>query len=325
MNAYRRVASKRRNSKGGISASRRLASVVLALLIAAVLTGCGAHGVHGVVVAEPSSSVEYAIGYDDGFASDADYVAGYDDSWFTVGSGPILYDAASIPFIDDVSYSAGFWDGVFDAYNDGYYVAYRYAFVVGFSEGYDNGYWSDFLDFLAADFHPEFDHGGFSDGYHDGFSEGRVFGAFDFEAGLPFDWLDALLDWESGTDLVFSEVGVGTGAFGPVILYEWGTDPLAALSPSVSGADSEATPRGSESPDTRATTRSHLDSSSFALSIARPLTAEQQLQLNVVPPVSLRDSRPLLLTSTWLDRIDSYNATGSFVAAPSTKRLRSKN
>lgn len=313
MNTYRRTASKT-GTKAQLA--KRLALGLIALALATALIGCAPH--HDVVVIADASA-EYAIGYEDGFASDSDYIDGYDDSWFTVGSGPILYNASSIPFLDDVSYSAGFWDGVFDAYNDGYFVAYRYAFVIGFSEGYDNGFWSDYLDFLDADVHLEFDHGGFSDGYHDGFSEGRVFGAFDYEAGLPFDWLDALLDWESGTDLVFTEIGVGTGAYGPVVFYTWGTDPLAAGSLAPARASSTERATSSTTPDAR----SHLTGSAFALSIARPLTPEQELQLSVIPPVSLRDPRPLLLVSTWLERIDLYNSTGaSGSAAPSAKRYR---
>lgn len=314
MNATRRIASKARFAK-------RIALATIVTALAAALIGCVPH--HDVVIVG-SSAAEYAAGYDDGFASDADYHDGYDDSWFTVGSGPILYNGSSIPFLDEVSYSSGFWDGVFDAYNDGYFVAYRYAFVIGFSEGYDNGYWADYLDFLATDFHPEFEHGGFSDGYHDGFSEGRVFGAFDFEAGFPFDWMDALLDWESGTDLFFAEVGVGTGAFGPVTLYEWATDPLTTTALAAERVASSDTTSAKAS-DTTVSPRSHLTGSGLALSIARPLTSAQKAQLNVIPPVSLRAPRPLLLTSTWLERINLYNSTGSSSAlAPSTKRVRAR-
>src|SRR5690606_33914571 len=111
-------------------------------------------------------------------------------------------------------------------YNDGYFTSYRYAFIIGWSEGYDAAFYPDYLAFLALDQHTENLNGGWGDGYNDGFSEGRVFGAYDYEAGLAFDWEDALLDYEDGVDLYFEEVDVGTGALGPVFLYEYGTDPL---------------------------------------------------------------------------------------------------
>ncbi|MCH7909164.1 MAG: hypothetical protein IIB38_06050, partial [Candidatus Hydrogenedentes bacterium] len=285
---------------------------VAAMLGLGALVGCSGGGGDHVDLSA------FNRGYDDGFADDSEYFLGFDESLFTIGFGPILYSAGDIPFIDDLSEGAGFWDGVFDAYNDGYFVEYRYAFVIGFSEGYDNAFWSDYLNFLATDIHPEFAHGGFSDGYHDGFSEGRVFGAFDFEVGLPFDWLDALLDWERGTDLFFSEIPLGTGAFGPVVLYEWGTDPtVASASAETSGADGAPSARASDTQDERPSARSHL-ASTLRLDIARPLTFDQQLDLTVIPAFSLRNDRLLGFTTTWLDRIDAYNGTGS--ATPNTTR-----
>ncbi|MCH7959713.1 MAG: hypothetical protein IID08_06265 [Candidatus Hydrogenedentes bacterium] len=312
MNAYRTTAPKPGRAHG-IRASLIILSGALALVFLTV--GCEPTSLHH---ADSSGFNAYDSGYAAGFSSDADYYDGYDDGWFTVGNGPILYSGGSIPFLNDDSEIAGFWDGVYDAYNDGYFVEYRYAFVIGFSEGYDNAFWPDYLNFLATDTHPEFAHGGFSDGYHDGFSEGRVFGAFDYETGLPFDWLDALLDWEGGTDLFFSEIPVGTGASGPVVLYEWGTDPtVAPASAETSDADGDPSTRTSDTQDERPSARSHL-SSSLRLDIARPLTFNQQLDLTVIPTTSLRNNRTLGFTSTWLDRIDAYNSTGS--AAPSTTR-----
>jgi hypothetical protein len=244
----------------------------------------------------------YDVGYDDGFAQDDEYYAGYVDSWITEGAAPIFYRGHEIPFLDDGSYDAGFYDGLFDAYNDGYFVAYRYAFIIGFSEGYDSAFAADYLDFLANDVHFEFRHGGFSDGYNDGFSEGRVFGAFDYEAFLPFDWLDAFLDWQDGTDLYFEEVDVGTGAFGPVILYEWGFNPFDILGRSES--------RGSiDSYITMRAGKTRQDEGSRGNE--RPLTDELRQELEVAPETSDRTGQSLRLESTWLERIESVQSAGT--------------
>src|SRR5690606_34957703 len=103
-------------------------------------------------------------------------------------------------------------------------------FILGFSEGYDAAFYPDYLDFLDGDLHTENANGGWGDGYNDGFSEGRIFGAADYEDGRAFDWLDALADYEAGTDLYFEEIDLGTGIYGPVYLYEYGTDPLTLKS-----------------------------------------------------------------------------------------------
>jgi hypothetical protein len=273
----------------------------LALIAVLVLAGCGGGGGGG--------GGTYEEGYADGFAQDSDYFDGYDDSWFTVGFGPILYDGDLIPFLDDGSYDAGFFDGEFDAYNDGYFVANRYAFIIGFSEGYDNAFWPDYLDFLAGDVHTEYLTGGFSDGYNDGFSEGRIFGAFDFESLLPSDWLDAFLDWEAGTDLFFEEVNKGTGEFGPVVLYEWAENPN--LVRDVAEARTDRPVRGAitmrKSADTRA------DGTIDTIAISRDLLEEQLQQLNVDPPTTSRTDRDLTLDTTWYERIDAFlnaNAAG---------------
>ncbi|MBM3289625.1 MAG: hypothetical protein FJY92_05690, partial [Candidatus Hydrogenedentes bacterium] len=200
----------------------RMYKIAVAALLAALAilgTACPPGG--------PTGDTDYDVGYAAGFLRDDFYWDGYFDGWDTIDKTPFYYDTDEFPYIDDDSYDAGYWDGVWFAYNDGYFADYHYAFIVGFSEGYDNAYWSDYLDFLAIDAHPEYLNGGWSDGYHDGYSEGRVFGANDYEQGLGFDWLDALLDYESGTDLYFAEVDVGTGAYGPVELYEYGTDPAS--------------------------------------------------------------------------------------------------
>ena len=268
---------------------RQIALCVFILAIPAALAGCGSG---------PSSLTPFERGYADGFAQDPEYFLGYDDSWFTIGFAPILYQGGDIPFIPDFSYDAGFFDGLFDAYNDGYFVAYRFALIIGFSEGYDSAYWPDYLDFLANDVHTEFLNGGFSDGYNDGFSEGRVFGAFDFEAFLPFDWLDAFLDWESGTDLFFEEVGVGTGVFGPVIYYEWAFDPNLLRKP-----ERAAGLMRTDAPSLRgASTDAPRDV------IERLLGDSQTAELEVTPTDTPRTGRDLRITESWLDRIDAATA-----------------
>ncbi len=270
----------------------RSATVGMVLKVAAaVLAGCP----------PPTGGLsEFDRGYDDGFAEDERYFEGYDDSWLTEGMGPIRYSGADIPFIDDETYLAGFWDGVYIAYNDGYFVAYRNAFIIGFSEGYDNAYWDDFLTFLANDFHTEYLHGGFSDAYNDGFSEGRVYGAFDFEAGLPFDWEDAFLDWEDledgVVDLYFEEIDIGTGEFGDVLLYEYNTDPNTFKSGECARTCSKSG---------FATLRSVPKQ---ALGFERPLGEARENELSVTPTTSERNERPLRLDTTWLERIQAGSA-----------------
>lgn len=281
-------------STARISVVQGLAALGLAVSVS-VLAGCSGGG--------GSSLTPFERGFNDGFADDGLYFTGYDDSWFTIGFAPILYQGGDIPFIDDFTYDAGYFDGQFYAYNDGYFIAYWNAFIIGFSEGYDNAFAPDYLDFLAFDQHTEYLTGGFSDGYDDGFTEGRVFGAFDYEAFLPFDWLDALSDWESGTDLYFEEVDVGTGAFGPAILYVWGTDPnfLRSGAGANSGrvaVDKTKALRGESGGEDR-----DVDS--------RPLEATQQNQLDVSPDESSRTGRALTLTDTWLDRINSYQSSAA--------------
>jgi hypothetical protein len=246
---------------------------------------------------------QYDAGYAVGFAEDDWYWQGYDDGYDTVDFEPIYYQGGTIPVLEDGSYDAGYYDGIWYAYNDGYFTDYYEAFVLGFSEGYDNAYWEDYLDFLANDMHTEYFHGGWIDGYEDGFSEGRVFGAFDYESDLPFDWEDALADYESGTDLYFEEVDVGTGEFGPVVLYEYGFDPLAksSLSP--------GSKRFSKA-ERRLAVRQEVGTKSRVVDLETrgAATPERLERLNVAPEASKRDGRALRLTTTWSERIRSYTA-----------------
>lgn len=277
----------------------REGSGVSALLLAAavVLAGCPSGGGGG-------GASDFDRGFDEGFTKNDPYYLGYDDSWRTAGFNT-FYQGSKFPPIGDNSYQDGFNEGQFTAYNDGYFVAYSYAFIIGFSEGYDNAFWDDYVEFLQNDRHTEFRNGGFDDGYDDGFSEGRIFGGFDFSDGRGFDWLDALLDWESGTDLFLEEVpefGVGTGPWSPVVLYEYGMEPrgLKRLMRRSSGG-LRALLLG------RSAIRSKWKGKA-GIEFARPLTVAQEEDLLIVPPSSLRDGRELGLTTTWLQRIRDYNS-----------------
>ena len=126
----------------------RMALGVSMVIAAAQLTGC------------PIDDAEYDLGFVAGFAQDDEYWMGFDDSMDTVGFGPIYYQGSTIPIVEDPPYDAGYWDGVWYAYNDGYFVAYDYAFTIGFSEGYDLAFYPDWEDFLAGDEHVEYDDGG---------------------------------------------------------------------------------------------------------------------------------------------------------------------
>ncbi len=277
--------------------------------LAMAMTGCP-------VIIVPPGTVEYELGFWDGFLQDDYYWDGYDDSYDTIDFGPILYSGSSIPLVEEPPFDSGYYDGLWFAYNDGYFTSYRYAFIIGFSEGYDNAYWGDYLDFLATDLHTEYLDGGWSDGYSDGFSEGRVFGAADYEAGFNFDWLDALWDYESGTDLYFEEVDVGTGLFGPVFLYEYGTDPntfaktalaerpgLRSFTPAIRHAAGEK--------------EINLDDDD----LYRPLNEQAQQNLDVEPAISLRsEERPIRLGTSWLQRVLSYTASKG--TKPARKRVR---
>lgn len=244
----------------------------------------------------------YDAGFLAGFNRDRDYWNGYWDGYDTIDIEPIFYRGNEIPLINDDSFNAGFADGRWYAYNDGYFTDYRFAFVIGFSEGYDNAFWEDFLEFLANDRHIEFFNGGWSDGYHDGFSEGAIFGAFDFRTGLPFDWLDALLAYEFNTDVEIPELNLSTGDLDRVPLYEYGTDPFTLTKSGVSIREHpfrDSAPAIRRSAEDKAIDPSELSS-------LRPLTAEARAELDVLFDTSLRSDRELLLTSTYLERIQDY-------------------
>lgn len=269
---------------------RTLTKAVL-LPLAAILTALGTVG-----CPPPDTQSEYDRGFLDGFNEDDWYWEGFLDSWDTEDNP--IYQGDEIPFFEEPPYDAGYWDGVWYAYHDGFFVSYKFGFIVGFSEGYDNAYWEDFLDFLDLDEHIELLNGGFLDGYHDGFTEGRVFGAADFEAGIDFDWLGALLEYESGVDLYFEEVDVGTGEFSPATFYEWGTDPN-----DLTKSLRKANPRH---PVPTLRGRLTKDINVDELELYRPIPADIQNLLDIHNDTSLRDGSLLLFEDTWLDRIEEY-------------------
>lgn len=267
----------------------RTTRTIAAALIAATLVAC------------PSGDYaqqQYDLGYAAGFLRNDFYWDGYFDGYDTLTDFPYYYDDSDIPFIEELSYDAGYWDGVWYAYNDGYFVDYHYAFIIGFSEGYDAAFYPDYLDFLANDTHFEFLNGGWGDGYNDGFSEGRIFGAADFEQGFVFDWEDALADYESGTDLYFEEIDLGTGIYGPVFLYEYGTNPADLLK------RQPRTKRDRLDPAIRSNKDKALELKDEEL--YRPLTEEAQAELNQHPANTPRNPNPVRLTTTYLERINAY-------------------
>jgi hypothetical protein len=259
-----------------------------------------------------ADQLEYDAGLLVGFGQDVEYWQGFDDSYDTVDGGAIYYTGSQIPQVTDPAYDAGYYDGVWYAYNDGYFVAYDYAFAIGFSEGYDIAFNPNWENFLLADSHVEWLDGGFSDGYNDGFSEGRILGASDYVDGLPFDWLDALLFYqgtdENGNvnDIYFESLDLGTGVFGPVFLYEYGTDPNDLIN-----SKARRTQRKGRSvlPTLRGN-KAIKQADAPALSY-RELTEDAQTDLSITPANSPRSDWTLRLETSWLDRVTAYNAAYS--------------
>lgn len=270
------------------------------LLVIVLLTGCP------VNPNRPAKS-PYVVGFYEGFNRDDYYWMGFFDGLDTVDGGTIYYVGDQIPVVDDPLYDAGFYDGLWYAYNDGYFVEYDYAFTIGFSEGYDVFFRAEWESLLQNDEHIEWLDGGFSDGYHDGFSEGRIFGAYDYVNNLPFDWLDAMLDYRSGTDLVMG--GVYTGDNGPVYLYEWGTDPKELIGAKALRQfirDSACVQRKGLKSQVKAVPADFVPP---PISY-RPLVKEAIEFYTYKPTVSERfPNIPLRLQSTWLERVRAYRQT----------------
>lgn len=268
------------------------------LLIAALgLLGCPPEILNDTI-RDWEAQADYDEGFWDGFMDDAIYWKGFFDSYDTYEGGPIFYDATPYPQVESPPYSAGLYDGQWYAYNDGYYVNYYYAFIIGFSEGYDNAFWSDYAEFLVQDQHVEWSDGGWSDGYDDGYTEGRVFGAWDYQDFRPNDWLDALLDYQSGTDLYIELANVGTGDLSPATFYQHGTDPLMKKASAPFRKLAKTMSRSLRSSGQKAVNINNLE-------LFRPLTLEAEDTLLVIPDVSLRSDRPLRLSSTWLERVEA--------------------
>lgn len=257
--------------------------------------------------------VEYDLGFTAGFANDDEYWQGFADSYDTVDAGTIYYSGSEIPFYEDPPYDAGYWDGVWYAYNDGYFVEYDYAFTIGFSEGYDVAYQPGYEDFLENDTHYEYLDGGFTDGYNDGFSEGRVFGAFDYADDRDFDWLDAMLDYRDGTDLEVA--GVSTGVDGPVELYEYGVDPADLVGKALSPLRPE---RDAAVPAIRATggkAKAEAPTLSY-----RELPGNVQTDFSTRPTTSPRAAATLRVEGNWLSRIEAYRDALEAAATAKSRR-----
>ena len=293
--------------------THRLSAALFVATLA--LTGCpyyypgtGTGGGGGI----DQSQAEFDAGFLVGFAQDDEYWTGFDDSYDTVDGGPIYYSGSEIPYLDEVSYDAGYYDGLWYAYNDGYFVAYDYAFVIGFSEGYDVAFNANWQNFLLADVHTEWLDGGFTDGYNDGFSEGRILGAYDYASGLAFDWVDALLFYR-GTDadgnlndIYLPEVDLGTGVYGPVYLYEYGTDPAELVKSKAARDQRKGRKELPAIRGNKSTKQADLPELSY-----RDLPQEVQSEFSVAPANSPRSDWNLTLETTWLDRINAYNAAYS--------------
>lgn len=284
---------------------RQMALMAAALPAGLLLAGCP---YPGGGITDPQ--LEYDAGFVVGFAQDNEYWQGFDDSYDTIDGGDIYYTGDQIPSLDEISYDAGYYDGVWYAYNDGYFVDYDYAFAIGFSEGYDVAFGPNWEAFLRSDTHVEWLDGGFSDGYNDGFSEGRILGASDYLDGLAFDWLDALLWYQdvdangNPNDIYFQDLDLGTGEFGPVVLYEYGTNPFDLVKSTRAPRKGRA-----HNPAIRGTGvnfKADLPELSY-----RSLTADVQSELNVKPATTPRSETALTLESSWLERVNAYNAAYS--------------
>ncbi|HNR32835.1 MAG TPA: hypothetical protein PKI11_18230, partial [Candidatus Hydrogenedentes bacterium] len=134
---------------------------------------------------------------------------------------------------------------------------------------------------------------------------GRIFGAYDYETGLPFDWLDAMLDYRYGTDLIVVDANnreIGTGVYGPVYLYEYGTDPMDLIK----STRVLRHPTGREVPAIRGASYAKAEAPPLSY---RTLPADVRSNLSVAPTQSPRGARSLSLGTTWLQRVEAYRGT----------------
>ena len=257
----------------------------LLLISGAILSGC-----------PTTPQGQYDVGFAAGFAKDDEYWTGFKDSYDTINGGTIYYAGDTIPNPTSPDYDAGYYDGLWYAYNDGYFVEYDYAFTIGFSEGYDIGFDPDGINFLHSDPHVEFADGGFDDGYNDGFSEGSVFGAYDYNNSIAYDWFGAMKDYRKGTDVTIG--GVSTGK---IALYTYGTDPK-----NPPAKDARAALRIASGFTIRSGKEKAQNPDYPGISY-RPLTTQWQNDFDVTPTTSPRGQGiTLRLTTSWLDRILQY-------------------
>ena len=102
---------------------------------------------------------------------------------------------------------------------------------------------------------------------------------------------------------VFEEVDVGTGVYGPVYLYEYGTDPHTLKANTV---------RGDRLLGPERTMRSGLtkEVDMEGRELYRALSTDARQRYEVTPENSVRNDRELRLETTWLQRIQSYLSAG---------------
>ena len=282
--------------------------LALGILASAFLVGC--EGITG------ESIILFNIGFESAFTeTNEHYDRGYNHSFdvydnsLPIGCG-ILYEGDLIGAVDALTIPAGLLDGEWYAYHDGYFAAYDDAFIIGFSEGYDVAFHEDWPTFLDLDEHLEWLDGSFRDGYHDGFTEGRIFGASDFEnSELPFDWVDALLFYTFEDDVaidVTDSLTLSTGVDGPAFLYEHGVDPATEIT-----EPSDCTPlvKGTGSFRSRAKAKqAGFEAPEF---MKREFSPEVLDVLQTTVESTVRGDRDTdRLEDTWFDRLIAYENAG---------------
>ena len=250
---------------------------------------------------------EYERGFNEGFARDDWYWKGYDDSCATTTYDTVYYQGGLIPVYESPLYDAGYYDGVWYAYNNGYYVAYDVAFTIGFSEGYDLAFNSgaQYASFIVGDTHIEYDNGGWADGYNDGYSEGKFFGGDDYRLEYTFDWIAALDEYWKGTDIFMPEINQGTGA---VMLYMYGYDPNPESKFGAPPCESNAKHRTASAWLRERIPAVKASDAENAILDRRVFDEKHRADLEKAPEKSPRSDRTLSLKTTWLERINAYYA-----------------
>ncbi len=114
-----------------------------------------------------------------------------------------------------------------------------------------------------------------------------------------------MLDYRDGTDLVVVDANnaeIGTGSYGPVYLYEYGTDPADLIK----SARVHRHPDGRPVPAIRGTADPKADMPPLSY---RSLPQEVQGNLSITPSTTPRGARGLDLGTTWLQRIEAYRSS----------------